>query len=513
MSKEIFEKLGIDISKMNGSTRGFFRGLITEYKKNVDRFNSKSTQDFFNIFITAFMLEYHKAYENFDIRVPYRIKSPKSVFDKVLDYLVRTDKSEYSYNQFNEYQGKLKDDIKDMFAITIVACNRTPTLYSNDPEIKELIEEQKRNHALLGEMQKFKLRITNSEFSGTDPNTYNYSCSKEEYYLNCMILLNRIKTLSNPDSKGLIKKYDDILERIKNNVPEEFYRIANSVTKDPEIIESLNTADKFRIAHELTHKFIENSNMTQEEVERMGKPIDENDVKIVDFIDITDDFTARIHDKLDLAILTKQVYSVFENSKLLKKFDVSIIPDSLKKKRAENGYVSNFVYLDTPFGKVEVQLQSQHENREGNYGYSAHADMRGKSFKEFDIPKRGDKDGLKTFRACVEFVSAKKFLAQYDNSEPNRILTQVYGKYQNYKSTLTQVKKGSEQDIRLKQYFGRLYSRRNEIFPGEARQESVECFMHYDIDEYFKSKEYKKIMEMRKKAKEEQSGNGDGILL
>ena len=37
--------------------------------------------------------------------------------------------------------------------------------------------------------------------------------------------------------------------------------------------------------------------------------------------------------------------------------------------------------------------------------------------------------------------AAYAFLAQYDNSEPNRILTQVYGKYQNYKSIMTQVKK------------------------------------------------------------------------
>ena len=145
MGKEILEKLGIDLSSASKETLGFLRGLITEYQKNVKKFNEKSTQNYFNNFIAALMLEYHKAYENFDIRVPYRIKSAKSAFDKVLDHLSRADKSVYEKNSFDEPQCRLKEDLTDMFAMTIVACNRTPTLYSNDPEINELIEEQKRN--------------------------------------------------------------------------------------------------------------------------------------------------------------------------------------------------------------------------------------------------------------------------------------------------------------------------------------------------------------------------------
>ena len=84
MSKDIFEKLGIDLSNASRETLGFFRGLTAEYQKNVKKFNEKSTQNYFNNFIAALMLEYHKAYENFDIRVPYRIKSAKSAFDKIL---------------------------------------------------------------------------------------------------------------------------------------------------------------------------------------------------------------------------------------------------------------------------------------------------------------------------------------------------------------------------------------------------------------------------------------------
>ena len=63
----------------------------------------------------------------------------------------------YEKNSFDEPQCRLKEDLTDMFAMTIVACNRTPTLYSNDPEINELIEEQKRNLQKKGEEMGTKL--------------------------------------------------------------------------------------------------------------------------------------------------------------------------------------------------------------------------------------------------------------------------------------------------------------------------------------------------------------------
>lgn len=495
MSKDIFEKLGIDLSNASRETLGFFRGLTAEYQKNVKKFNEKSTQNYFNNFIAALMLEYHKAYENFDIRVPYRIKSAKSAFDKILDYLSREDKSIYEENARKEPQGRLKEDLTDMFAITIVACNRPPTFYSNDPEINELIDEKKRNHALLGAMQKYKLRVTNNEFPGMEANSYSYNndSSKEEYYLNCILLLNRIKTLIDPKSTKLLKRYDDIIEKVRSNVPEKYFIIVDSMAKDSKIARKLNTTEQIKMAYELTRNVIEND-LTTSDFNSMKEPITPADVQVVDFLELLEDFSARIQDKLDLAILKNQVYSVFENSKLLKKFGVELCTDSEKQKRTEAGYVADFVYLKTPFGRVEMQLQSQHEHKEGNYGYAAHNDMQGKGFKEFEIPHRSDREKVALFRKCVEFVSPKKFLAQYDNSEPNRILTQVFGKYQNYKSIMTQVKRGSEDDIRLQEYFAKLYTRRNELFPGEARQESVESFVPFDIDIYLKSKEFKKIM-------------------
>lgn len=491
MSREIFEKLGIDLSNINKETVGFFRGLTAEFQKNVQKFNAKSTQTYFNNFIAALMLEYHKAYENFDIKVPYRIKSAKSAFDKVLDYF---DKPGKHYID-DEYRVRLNEDLTDMLGITIVACNRPPTFYSNNPEINDLIEEKKKNHTFLGTMQKYRLRITDSEFSGLEPSTYSYNnnSTKEEYYLNCILLINRIKSLIHPDSKNLHQKYDNMLNKIKENIPEYFFEIANSISRYPNMATRNDTEADINAAYEIA-KNISAQRLDVEDLENFQQPITPKDVEVVDFLGLTDDFTARIHDKLDLALLKKQVYSIFQNSEIIKKFGVTICPESEKLKRTADGYVSDFVYLDTPFGKIEMQLQSQHEHEEGNYGYAAHSNMDRKGFKELEIPPRNDREKIKDFRTCVEFISPKKFLAQFDSTEPNRILTQVFGKYQNYKSIMMQVTRGSESEKRLIEYFSRVYTRRNELFTGEARQEMIESFVPFDIELYLKSKEFKKIM-------------------
>lgn len=501
MNKNIFDKIGVDLSTLSKEGKGFFRGFISEYSKNVDRFNDPATQRYFNTLIAVIMLEFHDSYENSDIRTLYRIKSPKSVLDKVLNYLSRTEKSDYEINQYGEPQGRLKEELSDMFAMTIVGCNRPPIFYSNDPEIQDLIREQNINHMLLGEMQKYKIRLTGSEFSSGNKESYKFEAkageeplTKEEYYVYCMSLIGRIKSLIDPNATNLLKKYDDMLEDIRANVPEEFIELVEPFVFEEESLYPRTTFDKRQIVSQISTSHIYKKADDANALVEMKKEITERDIDVVDFLDLIDDFSARIHDKLDLVVLRKQVIATFENSELLKQFGVKIISDSLKQKRTEDGYVSDFIYLETPFGKVEMQLQTQHENQEASYGYAAHCDMEGKSFKEFDIPEPGNEQQLKDFRTCVEFVSAKKFIAQFDNSEKNRVFIQVLGKYQNYKAIMTQVKSGSEEDIRLTEYFAKLYNARNEIFPGEAEQERIESFIEFDILEYLECKEFKDII-------------------
>lgn len=487
----ILDKLGIDISKTSKEERGFFRGIITEYESYIKKINQPEIQEYFHTLIAAIMLEYHKAYETFDIKVPYRIKSPKSIFDKILEYMTREDKSEFSINQNGELQGELKEELSDVLAITIVGCNRPSTFYSKDAEINNLIDEKRCNQVLLGELQKLRLQITKKEFSGTEKNIYNFQCSRKDYYMMCIMTIERIKSLIHPNAINLLQYYDDFIERIRNRVPERFFDICLKRIKEEE---KPDTIEKFAESIRSLNVLFRYANLSNEEEQFLKDNIDEKDIETSNFLDLNDDFSARIYDKLDLAVLSRQVDSVFENSEVLKKFGVSFDKEKIKEKRTENGYVANFIYLNTPFGIIEMQLQTQHENQEGNYGYAAHSSLEGKKFKEFELPNLDNKDEMRDFRICVDFVTPKKFLAQFDHLVSDRIVIQKFGTYQNYKALTSQVEKGSNDDKRLKKYFSILYSKKAQYFPDENKNESVEGFIPYDIEEYLNRKDFLKIM-------------------
>lgn len=500
----IFEKMGIDISPKNEMARTFFKSLITEYNKNIKNFDSPEVRNYFNNLTAAIMLEYHKTYENFDIKVPYRIKSPKSVFDKILEYLSRADKHQKVNENDGKYKLELNEEIRDMFAMTIVVGNAQPILASKDPEISKLIEEKRMNQLFLESMQDFRLKITEDEFSGSEEEKYQYDVSKKEYYYYSIMEIERIKSLISPKAVELLAKYDNILNKIKGEVPLSFFNRCMYLANECKVYKNIEDIDSKRKVSSLNTKFLADvdKHLTQEEKDELKSMITKKDTEVVDFFGITNDFSSRLSDKLNLAVLMKQVNSVFENSELLKKFGIKLDNSSVKEKRMPSGYVANFVYIDTPFGKIEMQLQTQHEYLEGNYGYAAHTDMNGKKIKEFDLPEPGDKQKLKEFQTCVDFISPKKFLAQFDNTEKNRIIIQKSGKYQNYKSIIGQVKRGSTEDKRLTKYFSMLYPRRDEFFPNPEDEDKVESFIFYDIEEYLNSNEYKSLIEETEKHKQ-----------
>lgn len=506
----IFEKLGIDISPQNEVAHAFFKSLITEYNKNVQKFDSPEVRNYFNNLTAAFMLEFNEAYENFDIKVPYRIKAPKSAFDKILEYLSRADKHQKVDEKDGNCKLELNEEIKDMFALTVVAGNTQPTLASKDPEISKLIREKKVNQIFLESMQDFRLGIIKDEFPGLEEEKYQYTASRKEYYYQSIMGIERIKSLVDPKAVNLLAKYDELLNKIKSEVPSGFFNRCMYLANECKAYQNVENMDSKRKLTELNTKFLSelDKQLTPEENEEMNKLITSKDTETVDFFGVINDFSARLDDKLNLAVLMKQVYSVFEHSQMLKRFGIELDTASMKEKRTPSGYVANFVYVNTPFGKVEMQLQTQHENLEGNYGYAAHTDMNGKKIKEFELPEPGDEQKLKEFQTCVDFISPRKFLAQFDNTEKNRVIIQKSGKYQNYKSIISQVKRGSSEDKRLTKYFAMLYPRRDEIFPNPDDEDKVESFIVYDIEEYLKSPEFKKLMEKTEKTGQEDEIRG-----
>ena len=451
---EFVDSLKVDVPNEEELLKNLLDKKYEEYAKI---YENKNVQDYFHYVIAAIMLSQHQRYEDFTVEIPYRFKAPKSIKDKLEDYASRTSLS-YDTNT-NEPKIDLKN-INDIFAMKIIACNRPPTFYSNDPEIQELIEEKKKNHRILGEMQEFKSKLIKDDFS--NPKVYNYSCTKVDYYEKCKQLLNQIKTLISPEAENLLNYYNKQIADIENCLA--FMKAAN----------------------------------------KENHPIDNEDIlnNKMNFFKALDDFTSRVHDKLDLAVLTKQVDSLFENNELFEKLHISQSPKAMKKKRTKEKkdvFLSIFLYIDTLFGTIECQLQSQHEYQEGNYGYAAHTNLKGKAISPFRIPEPKDKEKINEFVQEIKEVAPKSFLSRIDSTEKDRVVTQQFSDYQNYKNLVSQVTKGDPCEKYILNYFSKLYALKDKIFKS---QESSLGITEYDINEYLSSPTFEKILKTSKKDKE-----------
>lgn len=447
MPKDIFKKLGIDIKAKNSMQVGFLKSFNRIYQNTIKKFECEEVQEYFHNMVAALMIEFEKIYEDSDIKTLYRIKSPKSLIDKILEYMVRTDKAVIRYDNEYGFESRLKEEIHDMLAITVVLGYRPPTFSSKDSEIKRLVEEKNENNKFTGEMQKFMLKLVQEEFSGTEDIKYNYNCTKKEYYNYCITVAERTKKLFNPNATRLLEQYDALISLIKEK---------------------------------------------QSKIEE-NECIDEKTVKEINFVNLFKAYRSEIYDNIDLNILTKQLKAVINQSKLLKRFGVTLDEDSYKETRTNRGYCANFLYLNTPVGKIELQLQTRNQNRQGSYGYAAHFEMDDKAIEPFPQPDENDEEQIQKFKKSVEMISPKKFVAQFDDAEPGRIITHIYGEYQNYKSLMSQVKSGSKTDLAMKEYFGKLYSKKDKIF---SKEDSIESFIEYDIEEYLNSKSFKKVMKL-----------------
>lgn len=420
--------------------------FINTYSNYNDISNSKEAQYYFHNMVAALMIEYHKHFPSYEVKANYRFKSQKSIIDKILEYMNREDKSDITKNN-NDYNFLLKQ-IKDVFAMKIVLGNRPSSFHSNDDKINKLIEEKVSNQEALTLMQEFLSKLVSNDFS--IDSTYSYNVTKKEYYKKCKELLTYIKGTIHESSTNLLLSYQELEEAI-----------------------------------DLLLDSIESNELITEEDFPNGD---------INFQNLYNDFSSRIYDKLDLEILTRQIDSILKNSPILKRLGLTL--NEFKEKRTPDGYVSNFMGINTPLGPIELQLQSMHEYREGNYGYAAHTQMKGKQIKGYKIPTSDDEKSLKQFRGFVKFISPKVYVCEFDDVEKNKVLIQGYSDYKNYRNIIGQVKEGSIKEKALFKYFDTLYSKRTKLFLSDG--ESFEL-IPYDINKYLDSPDFKKVTEKNSK--------------
>ncbi len=405
------------------------------YKYYLDFYGDSYIQEYLNTVVASILMTYHKRFDGFTVEIPYRFKAPASVRSKLENYS----------HDLKKVFGPIKP-IKDNFAMKVVSYNFPPSFFSKDAEIMNLIIEKQENYAFLGEMQKFKSSLVKDDFSR--PPQFLHTCTKLEYLQNCKKVLQKIITLLNPQAVNLISYYENLLHSIDNSL--EFVSVTDVTAK------------------------IDDDDLTNSEI---------------NFFKLLDDFSSRIPDKLDLAILTKQVSSLFENNEIFKSLGISLCV-TRDYKRTENGFVSNFLYINTLVGKIECQIQSFHEFEESNFGFTAHANLTGKSIKPLPIPSLNDKKQIKEFIAQIHDIAPKSYVARMDTSEKDRVLIHQSGDYQNYKNVTSQVTRGGSLEKYLHNYFSKLYAIKDSIF---HTSEKTLSYMDSDIYDYIHSERFQEF--------------------
>ena len=423
-----------------------------EMKRYKQFYYDPAIQNYFHHIIAAIMIAQNQYYEFHGVNIPYRFKASKSTSDKLDSFLAD---STIRYNEHQEPQVQMRP-ILDVVAMKVISRRRPPAFSSTDPHIRDLLEEKKKNQSFIEEMQKFKAHLIEDEYTEKDRYQYKYECRKVEYYETCKKLLLRLKEIVDPKATNLIANYDRKLIDIDNRL--ELLYATQLTGENKEIVDKEDLTDPD-----------------------------------INFFKILSEYENSVYNKSDLAILTKQFQSLFQNNKIFDELGISISKEfPLKEKRTENGFESNFIYIDTLFGTIECQLQTEDQYRSGNYGYAAHTKMTGKAIKPFPIPDIEDKKSIRNFVKQINEVSPKGFFARMDDNEPGRVMVQQFNDYQNYKNLISQVAKGDPLERFLYNYCGKIYALQKKIF---KTQENSLGFIDLDIKEYIDSEEFKELKE------------------
>ena len=385
-------------------------------------------RDYFNHVVAAIMISQYEDYEQSGINIPYRYKAHKSTRDKV-DKHLRKAKIHYTED------GKIVVDnvgpLLDIFAMEIVSRRRPTITTSNNPEIQQLLDEQRANQEDLERFQAFKRKILIDDLKPAKSSNLRFDCTQVEYYEMCRDILMKLEEIVHPNATVLKEHYKEQLAIAQQRL-----------------------------------SFLESSPESRVTLEDFQD-------KSVNFFSLLSEFESRFYNKTELAVLTKQITSLFEDNSMLEKLEVHLSDIPIEEKRTKNGFESNFIYLDTPVGRVECQLQTESQYRFGNFGFAAHTKLSGKNLDTVRIPtelksKMKEKvQEVKDFIAKIRDISPDTYLARMDDNERGRVMTIEFGDYQNYKKVISQVADGDPSERFLYNYFSKLYALRDVLFDNE----------------------------------------------
>ena len=335
--------------------------LLNEYQKD----NSFKNREFLCYLTAAIFLTYKKQFPQLNIYIPFRTKGDTSFMNNIpkefSKYIFDTDSTEpFDTSSITKDISGIKI-VLDNINVHLPAKGKSTELL-NDPEIKQLLSNAESNTKLLHEV--------------------------EEYIQS---------SIQNGESYFKYKK--DILKRIVELTPEEFTK---ERYPSPSFMELSKTA---------THNY-------EYLLENDSFPTSVSESEITDLANLLNDFRCRIHDPLHFAILKKTLPIVFESPLIKNGLKTSFKFDKDPKK--DNGFRAIYYTLNTPFGPVEVQAQSNKAYYAATKGSAYHSGIPGKTINVkdfFELVDPNDENDLSYYLNILDSTSADAMISPYEIPE------------------------------------------------------------------------------------------------
>lgn len=331
--------------------------LLDEFEKN----QSFENREYLCYLAAAIYLTYKELYPRLSIYIPFRTKSDISYIKNI-------------QKEFTNYMEDIdsKDDfdtseiIKDISGLKIVLNDINHSLPSSeefeelfsDPEISELYQFSCEDHKFADKVDSYlRSPIHNVK----------------EFYEKKIILLAKIIELTPEEFTDERKPKNPFTQLYKDTLYQYTY-------------------------------FLENDNF----------PTIISEEELSDLTLLSNDFRSRLDDKLHFAILRKTLPVVL-NSPLVKnamqansKWD--------KERLKPNGFQAIYYNIDTPFGPVELQAQSNKAYYASTKGSAYHSGLNGKEIdikNFFELADPNDEHELSYYLDILDNISADKLISPY----------------------------------------------------------------------------------------------------
>ena len=341
------------IDKQTETISDFFKNANEQYINT----NSNEVKEYLSYLMAGIFLTYKKLYPDLSIYIPFRIKSDNSVLQNYKKELT---------SALNKYDSKnnsldLSSIFTDFMAGTIVLdhiknSRKTKTEY----ESTEISKLRKTREDTLHYINEIEQKIDDSFID-------------EKEFLNIKReLLNRIIESTYPE--------------FTNERPISYQTELNELDRNYKI---------------------------KQETESFEADI--SDEQMAELKNLLLDLRSRSSDKLEYEILRETAPKVFDSPLLKNALHVN--SKFIKDSKKPNGFAAIYYVLETPYGPIEIQLQSNKRYYEAKKGSAYHSGLNGKRIdisSFFELANPDDEHDLKFYLTKLDSIRADKILSDVE---------------------------------------------------------------------------------------------------